>query len=239
MQWLPDGWCIIGQDLDGDGIGEPVTKFRRPAGPQEKLEGLSALATGTGFTGASIPLNWQWEANPQFNWFMTNPTLGCLRLHCIKKEDGWRNLRDTPNILAQKVVGPAMQFTTKLVYRPAYAGERVGVIVTGRSYATLELDYDGEALTLVRKDCPDAQDGRPETVLASLPLEKADYNTVWIRVDVKDQVICTFSYSLDGRRFKPFGPPFTGRDGHWVGAKVGYFAVSDIQKNDGGTVEVY
>jgi len=91
----------------------------------------------------------------------------------------------------------------------------------------------------VRKECTGATQGAAEKVLASLPLEKAAYNTVWIRVDVKDAVSCTFSYSLDGKRFKPLGPAFTGREGHWIGAKIGYFAIADIQKNDGGTVEVY
>ena len=226
-------------DTDGDGIGEPVHDYVRPAGSFSKPTGVSALATTTGFTESSIPLNWQWEANPQYNWYMTNPSLGCLRLHCIKKADGWRNLRDTPNILAQKVVGPAMSFTTKLVYRPSYAGERVGVVVTGHNYSTLELDFDGTGLALVRKECIDATQGGQETVLASLPLEKADFNTVWIRVDVKDAVVCTFSYSLDGVKFVKFGPDFTGREGHWIGAKIGYFAISDIQRNDGGSVEVY
>ena len=170
---------------------------------------------------------------------MTNPADGCLRLHCIKKEEGWRNLRDTPNILAQKVVGPAMSFTAKLVYRPSYAGERVGVIVDGHNYATLELDFDGEKLSLVRKECLDATQGAPERELASIPLATEAYNTVWIRVDVRDAVVCRFSYSLDGRRFQPLGPDFTGREGHWIGAKIGLFAITDIQKNDGGTVEVY
>ena len=113
------------------------------------------------------------------------------------------------------------------------------MIVTGRSYATLELDFDGQGLALVRKDCLDANQGRPETVLASVPLQKEAFNTVWIRVDVKNAVECTFSYSLDGRRFKAVGPVFTGREGDWIGAKIGYFAISDIQRNDGGSVEIY
>lgn len=170
---------------------------------------------------------------------MLNPTLGCLRLNCIKSPEGWKNLRDTPNILAQKVVGPSTEFTTKLVYRPSYAGERVGVVVTGRSYSTIELNYDGGALSLVRRDCINANKGAEERILASEVLDKQDFNTVWVRVKVEKDCICTFSYSLDGRRFKTLGPEFTGREGDWIGAKIGYFAISEIQKNDGGSVEVY
>lgn len=240
MTWFEDGWCIIGEDQNGDGIGEPVSKYRRPTvAIDAKPEGLSALATGTGFTGTSIPLNWQWEANPKFYWYMPNPELGCLRLNCIQSPEEWVNLRDTPNILAQKVVGPEMSFTTKLVYRPSYESERVGVIVTGRDYSTIELNYDGEQIHLVRRDCINANKGAKEVILESTPLPTDKFNTVHIKVDVKEGCYCTFSYSLDGKKFKKFGPEFKAREGDWIGAKIGYFAISDIKKNDGGSVEVY
>ena len=243
MTWNEDGWCIIGTDQNGDGIGEPVLSYRRPAVAEKyrgsKLQGTSALATTTGFTGTSIPLNWQWEANPKFHWFMLNPSLGCLRLNCIKNPEGWKNLRDTPNILAQKVVGPSMEFTTKLVYRPSYDGERVGVVLTGRSYSTLELNYYGENVSLVRRDCIGANTGAAEQILCSTGLEKQSSVTVWMRVKVGKDCLSTFSYSLDGKKFKTFGPEFKGREGDWIGAKIGYFATATIKKNDGGSVEVY
>lgn len=237
MTWTEDGWCIIGVDSNGDGIGEPVLNYRRPAtGSAPAVKGLSALAVTSNFTGTSIPLNWQWNANPQFNWFMMNPSLGCLRLHCIKNPEGWKNLRDTPNIISQKVVGPAMSYTSRFEYRPSYAGERVGLIVDGRSYSTIEMNYDGTNITIVRRDCIDANQGAEEKVLCSKQIQNG---SIWFRVDVKGECMCTFSYSLDGKKFTAFGPEFKGREGDWIGAKIGYFAVSEIKKNDGGTVEVY
>lgn len=240
MTWDDEGWCIIGVDSNGDGVGEPVSEWRRPAAAENTAvlpeNAVSALSTATGFTGTGIPLNWQWEANPKFWWYMPNPSLGCLRLNCIMSPEGWRNLRDTPNILAQKVTGPRMSFTTKLVYRPSYAGERVGLIVTGRSYSTIELDYDGTGISIVRRDCIDANTGASETVLCS---QEAGSGTVYFRVDVLEGCVCRFYYSTDGRRFKVFGPEFKAREGDWIGAKIGYFAISEIKKNDGGSVEVY
>lgn len=35
-----------------------------------------------------------------------------------------------------------------------------------------------------------------------------------------------FAYSLDGRRFTPFGASFVSRYGRWVGAQIGLFAVA-------------
>ena len=246
MTWLEDDWCIIGVDINGDGIGEPVSSFRKPATHvNAPLEGISALATSTGFTGTSIPLNWQWEANPHFSWYMTNPTDGCLRLHCIKSPEGWRNLRDTPNILSQKVVGPEMSFTAKLVYRPSYESERVGLAAFGHNYSTLELDFDGQNVSLVRRECIDATKGGEEVVLCSSPLKTSSYQdgvkycSVWMRIDVDKDCNFKFFYSLDGKKFKAFGDTFKGKEGHWIGAKIAIFAISNIKKNDGGSVEIY
>ena len=247
MSWSDDGWCIMGEDIDGDGIGEPVRKWKMPASdPGARMfGGVSALATTTGFTRTSIPLNWQWAANPKFWWYMPNPELGCLRLNCIKNPEGWRNLRDTPNILAQKIVGPETEFTTRLVFRPSYAGDRTGVIVTGRDYGTIELYYDGTTVFLQRRDCIGAENGDPEKVSASEKLGesqgkgKPEYTDIYIKVKVDGDCVCTFSWSPDGRRFRQFGPEFKAREGEWIGAKIGYFATAEIQKNDGGSVEVY
>ena len=47
-----------------------------------------------------------------------------------------------------------------------------------------------------------------------------------------------FSYSLNGKKFTDIGRPFIGREGQWIGAKIGYFATSEIKKNDGGWMDI-
>ena len=241
MAWTEDGWCTIGLDSNADGIGEPVGSYRLPAGKPTMPEkgSVSAVCTEADFSGTEIPLNWQWEANPQFSWYQTCPAEGFLRLNCILNPEGWRNLRDTPNILAQKVVGPEMGFTTRLDFRPAYEGERAGVIVTGLDYSTLELYYDGSEVLLRRVLCEGAEDGGEESVLWSVPAERKDgICSVWIRAQVKGGCECTLRYSTDGKKFKAAGPAFTASAGRWIGAKIGYFATSRIRKNDGGYVHI-
>ena len=44
---------------------------------------------------------------------------------------------------------------------------------------------------------------------------------------------CTFSYSLDGKKFIACGTPFTARQGHWIGARIGLFSVQPAGKNRG------
>ena len=68
---------------------------------------------------------------------------------------------------------------------------------------------------------------------------KPEYTDIYIKVKVDGDCVCTFSWSPDGRRFRQFGPEFKAREGEWIGAKIGCFATAEIQKNDGGSVEVY
>lgn len=44
---------------------------------------------------------------------------------------------------------------------------------------------------------------------------------------------CTFSYSLDGKKYTACGKPFTAREGHWIGARVGFFSIMPEGKNRG------
>ena len=301
MTWTDDGWCIIGVDIDGDGIGEPVSSFDRPTpfekaqnspiraysganslkkaqngparafSPLEKAQdgpirafadglylAVPAEETRTGFNGTSIPLNWQWHGRPGVDWAMPNPSDGSLRLNCIVHGEGWRNLWDTPNLLLEKAVGPSTELTAKLVFRPSYEGDRAGLVVMGLDYSTLELYYDGQQVLLQRRECHDADAGNAEMTAESLPLETVlsdsgkPYCTVYLRVSIHDRstsnsmggdwppvVLCDFSYSPDGRKFRPLGPAFTAREGKWIGAKTGFFATADIRKNDGGSVEIF
>jgi hypothetical protein len=80
VTWNKDGWPLIGIDSDGDGIGEPVTTYTKPAtvvsvephGPQTSDE----------FNGTRPGLQWQWHANPRQEWMFHSGNLGFMRLYC-------------------------------------------------------------------------------------------------------------------------------------------------------------
>ena len=48
---------------------------------------------------------------------------------------------------------------------------------------------------------------------------------IYLRVLVGKNGVCTFSYSLDGRRYKQCGEQFTARQGKWIGAKIGMLCI--------------
>lgn len=289
VEWDSEGWCIIGRDNDGDGIGEPVSKCDCPAVMRVgEHTGPEALGTGTDFTGVSIPLNWQWVCNPQVGWAMMNPADSTLRMNCIPKNDKWGNLWDTPNLLLEKIAGPEMEFTAKLSFRPSNDGDRVGLVVMGKDYFTLELDYDGNAVSLVRRNCIGASTAVSESIVTSVGIAAEDrskaraarlekaltglrspiarktrsqmekesarmdqtggdiFYSCWVRVNIRTVptsttaygMKCSFSYSTNGSFFRKIGGEEYCTEGIWIGAKLGFFAISDVRSNDSGYLEV-
>jgi hypothetical protein len=62
-------------------------------------------------------------------------------------------------------------------------------------------------------------------------------NTIYLRVIVQSGAVCTFSYSLDGKKYRTLGNSFTAKEGKWIGAKVGLFCNRPVANNDSGRVE--
>ena len=91
--------------------------------------------------------------------------------------------------------------------------------------------------------CKDAEQRHPEQVkcLARFPVEYlkmpgvADtvWKSVYLRVKIANRSVCTFAYSLDGKKYTAAGEPFTARQGKWIGAKVGLFCVTPNDGNRG------
>ncbi|MGD0037289.1 MAG: glycoside hydrolase, partial [Bacteroidota bacterium] len=84
--------------------------------------------------------------------------------------------------------------------------------------------------------CGDADKGNAETVQADVPYAQ---QTVFLRVSIDTGAVCRFSYSVDGKIFTYVGTEFTAREGRWIGAKVGLFAVRPPQSVSGGFADYY
>lgn len=241
MEWTSDGWCTMGEDIDGDGIGEPVARHKAPASyePRHYSGSVDALATGTDFTHPRLPYNWQWHANPRADWALYCPAEGYVRLNCIQDPRNWDNLWNTPNLLLEKVVGPEMDLCARLVFRPSYEGDRAGLVVMGEDYSTVEFAYDGEKTYLRRVLCINADEGTPEIASDSLALENSVFYNIYAKLKISTDGVCRFFFSPDGKKYKEFGEAFKMKPGRWIGAKVGFFATAKIKKNDSGSVDVY
>jgi beta-xylosidase len=232
MKWI-DNWPVIGTDLDSDGIGEPVTSFRKPAigkdyspvTPPESDE----------FTGHSMGLQWQWIANPSIKWGFMSGNLGYYSLNCIPKPENYRNLWDVPNLLLQKFPANEFMATSTLTFNARFDGEETGLVIMGQSYQYISLKRLQGKLFVRVVSCVGAAKGSEEKELYSSEIQESK---VIFRVKVGNDATCSFSYSTDGKVFTDAGNVFKAAPGVWIGAKIGFFALREGIINDAGSADI-
>lgn len=179
MAWMADGWPVIGVDEDGDGVGEPVGRHRKP---DLKGSGTFQPAESDTFDDLELGLQWQWHGVPSPYWYFVDAAareagtngLGALRLYSVDQADGWRNLGDSPNLLLQKTPADSFTATAKIRFIPnpqlKEKGESCGLVLMGQDYAALKMVDTADGVVLRYVECKDALKGAQETVLAETPL---------------------------------------------------------------------
>ncbi|GAB4044181.1 glycoside hydrolase family 43 protein [Spirosoma jeollabukense] len=231
MKWVND-WPVIGVDTDGDGKGEPVLTYKKPA-VAAKSYPIATPPESDEFNSPALGLQWQWQANPKGIWH-TASQQGFLRLYTYKAPDEPKNAWDVPNLLLQKFPAETFTATTKLTFKPnpKLENEKAGLIIMGLSYANLALKSGRDGLALVYGVCKKASEGKAEedTVLTRISANTA----VYLRVQVSKNAMCQFSYSVDGQKFTKAGEGFQAEVGRWIGAKMGIFCTRTTQTNDSG-----
>ena len=265
MQWRKDGWPIIGEDPDGDGVGQPVNGWKMPSA------GVGSSAGVGRYSPYGLPLEWQFTAVPSPYWYMVLPD-SAFRLYSVYDDsDG---LWDRGNLLARKF--PAERFTVEasLTFSPnprlAPGSEKAGFAVMGNSYAGLQLEARGDGIVLQYVECPGASKGGVETVekLCPVPCEsvsvehsmesrnvpavkylpyrraslrvRLEVEPVWGDGDVHrvPDPLCRFSYSLDGRSWTYVPKTFIAQPELWIGARFGFYCNRTASKNDSGWLDV-
>lgn len=228
-----NGFPVIGIDADGDGTGEPVQAYRRP-----RVAARSVLATPADsdeFNGPTIGRQWQWQANSLAAWAFPFPERGTLRMNSVQLPDGYKNLWDLPNLLLQKLPAETFTATAKLHIEPRFEGERFGLVVMGIDYSYLGIINRGGKLYVSQSTAKDADKGSAEKESRAVEESSKD---LYLRVSVAREAKCSFSYSNDGKAFRPIGETFTAREGRWIGAKLGFFFTRPGKFNDAGSVDI-
>lgn len=232
MQWKND-WPVIGIDLNGNGIGEPVTTHKKP--DVDKKSEIVTPPEDDEFDSSVLGLQWQWHANYQQTWGFPSGYLGYYRLNCVPRVENYTSLWTIPSLLLQKF--PAEQFmaTAKLTFNHRFDGEEIGFVVMGDSYQYISLkQMNGELVTRVVR-CNSARKSGVEKELSQAEFSG---NSVYFRVEVKKDAVCQFSVSRDGKKFKAMGADFNAVKGRWIGAKIGFFALRDGVINDAGNADI-
>ena len=228
MKWEND-WPVMGEDYDGNGIGEPVATHKKPN--VGKSYPVQIPQTSDEFDDTTLGLQWQWQSNFKDSWCTLSECPGSLRLFSEVYSDEDKNLWNIGRILMQKM--PALEFaaTTKLQLNSTKTGEKCGLIVFGRDYSYISIEKGKDSYQVAQIDCLGANNGSEEV---SNETKSISENEIYFKVEVKPDnpeevipvVTCIFSYSLDGKIFHPLGKRFTASAGQWVGAKVGLFSIA-------------
>jgi len=233
MKWK-NNWPIIGSDQDDDGVGEPVMVYKKPN--VGKVYSIETPAESDEFDAATLGLQWQWQANPQPVWLFTDAQKGVLKLYTAKIPEEAKNMWDVPNLLMQKFPADEFTATTKVNFKPnpKLENEQTGLVIMGRSYAKISIKSKKDGFYLMFGICQSADKGKTES---EKEIAKLKSGQVYMRVTVFNGAKCQFSFSEDGIKFNHVGDEFQATAGQWIGAKVGLFAIRDIQTNDSGIAE--
>lgn len=251
MKWNSDGWPVIGVDKDGDGRGEPVETYTKPA--VGKKYPIMTPAESDEFDGTTLGLQWQWKGNPNALWYIADANAGQLRLFS-HNTPGASRIYDMPNLLLQKFPAENFTATAKVQFCPRkkdgkiMGGEKAGLVVMGYNYGGLVIEGREDGLFLTSVECAKANKGGKETVSEGIRIP--DDGNLYLRVKVKRVGVktpkqkpdykceATFYYSLDGKKYTELGGTLKVTEGHWIGAKFGLFCSRDWQSNDSGWLNV-
>lgn len=238
-----DNWPVMGINAGKGYCGEPVITYRKPktAGTIE----IANPAESDEFNSPTTGLQWQWHANYDQKFGM--PTaFGTYRIYTYKTSKDFVNLWEVPNLLLQKTPADKFTATTKVRFTSKAEGQYGGLIMMGLDYSALVVRRVGNEFQLQQITCRNADKGKPETidVIATLKpteVDKIDYQPaihedIYLRMKV-DAGKCTFSYSLNGKKYRDAGTEFKMREGKWIGAKIGYVSAEPGQTTNRGWID--
>ncbi len=251
MSWIHD-WPVIGEAAAGQSYGVPVQTCRKPN--VGKTYPTYAPAASDDFSGETLGLQWQWNANYDLSWYKMNPKEKTITLHAIPK-DSTVSLSDTPNLLLQKWAFPAFTADTKLDVTALSEGDTAGMVSLGVAFGAIAVTLENgkkKLLKITGRQTFD-QEAASASDFSEVLMELEELDFIYFRNIVKqvpEPTICSenddeiqdhpfeiisFSYSLDGVDFKEVSA-FDAKAGRWVGVKNGLFCYH-IGDGKGGSVQ--
>lgn len=211
VHWEND-WPLAGVDHDGNGVGEPVFTWKKPAAGADSP--VRVPETSDEFFSNRLGLQWQWHANHQTDWASLSARPDWLRLMSRPLQNS--DLGRLPNFLGQKF--PALGFTveTLLDFANGSPGDIAGLAVLGGN---------GHAAIAIRK----TEDGNELVFIKNGELESFGPCTsaqIRLKIQVSSIGICRFLSATPSDAFAALARTFQATEGGWIGAKVGLFSAS-------------
>jgi beta-xylosidase len=220
VRW-EDNWPVAGIDINGDGIGEPVSEYKKPM--VGKNYPVMVPRTSDEFDDDLLGLQWQWHANPKSEWYSLSANPGSLRLFAVTNPSQSGNFWFVPNLLLQKFPSPAFSVTAKVVFKGDQENEKAGLVIMGEKWKHLAMIKTENGTELEMCEGAFNQCDDMTVIIESIELTSV---TCYLRVSVNQGGICQFSYSADNQKYLLIGKESRAQKGRWIGAKVGLFCIN-------------
>lgn len=214
MTWA-NGWPVLGNN------GKVPGTLNMPAAQEDGY----GMVTSDDFEESELPLEWQWNHNPDNkNWSLTGNS---FRITTSRTD---KAVVDAKNTLTQRTFGPNCSGWTKLNTKGMKDGDYAGLVALQELYGFAGVKVNGTSKSIIMVD---ASSGTAKEA-ASIPLNGDE---VYLRIDMNYQNQtdkATFYYSLDGKTWTSFGNTIKMeyKLTHFMGYRYGLFNFAT--KNVGG-----
>jgi len=206
VRW-EDGWPHMGVDLDGNGVGNPVTSWTMPK--VRKSKGPHVPQTSDNFDSDRLGPQWQFCHNPHNDYWSLTKNPGSLTIKAQRSS----SLMMAHNIITQKIMGWKGLISVMVDVTNLKDG-RAGLTSMGQSfYAIGVTEHDGKICLY--------QDGGYRTTYID-DIEVDDKICLGLEYDAQTNTF-RFLVGKDRGSLKPVGTEFSQRSGFWKGTRVGLF----------------
>ena len=218
VRW-EDDWPLMGEDFDGNGIGEPVMRWKKPNIPvrsemqqtrdyrtsitRDFIDEFDISQTSHLYILTSqLHPAWQWNHNPHDDYWSLIERPGFLTIHAQPAD----SLKGCHNMLTQKVIGYQSESTTIV---EAKGNCYAGLFCSGKLFTGIGLCQNGIFIE---------RNGHRTLILPG------SFSRLYFKLTNDcQQNRHQYFYSTDGESYLPACDPFPLKGGYWKGIRVGIF----------------
>jgi beta-xylosidase len=219
VAWI-DGWPIMGGTQSGE-PGKMVLAGKKPVQGQPPTSPQSSDE----FSKATLGVQWEWNYHPREDKWSLTARPGFLRLHAFKpvRDD---DLMTAGNTLTQRAFRtPENVVIAKFDLSGMVDGQKAGLCHFAKSHSALGVAQDGSVRRIEFLENGERIDG---------PVIKG--TNLWIKSSWGLDGQSRYAYSLDGRKFIPFGTDYPLSWGNYRGDRIGLYCFNN--KQEAGSVDV-
>jgi beta-xylosidase len=228
-----DGWPMIGEDLDNDGVGEMIWQHKKPYSAETVTPHLPAA--GDEFDQPELGLQWSWNHKDRPDRWSLTERPGYLRLKACRPVGNGGFYRAC-NTLTQRLMGETGTIDTVLDTSGMIDGQYAGMcLLAAPSYLLGVYQKNGKKVirwqnTLYRlsKDVQSVayDDDFYQKDICEVP---ADCGLVYFRMKIRGEKACLY-YSLDGKKYTAAEDWLRFAFFAWRGGRPGVFSYNELEE---------